>query len=78
MIPSVVRERLAIATAQYDNCTYCLSGHTCIGHTPPRPTPRGWSVSGTPSPPTRARPHADSGSERPASPRTSTTERRAP
>ncbi|MGW1804097.1 carboxymuconolactone decarboxylase family protein [Streptomyces sp. NPDC002078] len=31
MIPAPVRERLAIATAEYNNCTYCLSAHTCIG-----------------------------------------------
>ncbi|MFE2611512.1 hypothetical protein ACFXDI_51470 [Streptomyces mirabilis] len=31
MIPAPVRERLAIATAEYNNCTYCLSAHTYIG-----------------------------------------------
>jgi AhpD family alkylhydroperoxidase len=31
MIPAPVRERLAIDTAEYNNCTYCLSAHTCIG-----------------------------------------------
>ncbi|MGW3177528.1 carboxymuconolactone decarboxylase family protein [Streptomyces sp. NPDC001153] len=31
VIPAPVRERLAIATAQYNNCEYCLSAHTCIG-----------------------------------------------
>jgi AhpD family alkylhydroperoxidase len=29
--PGPVGERLAIATAEYNNCTYCLSAHTCIG-----------------------------------------------
>ncbi|MQY40382.1 hypothetical protein SRB17_84150 [Streptomyces sp. RB17] len=31
MIPAPVGERLAIATAKYNNCTYCLSAHTSIG-----------------------------------------------
>jgi AhpD family alkylhydroperoxidase len=31
VIPAPVRERLAIATAEYNNCTYCLSAHTYIG-----------------------------------------------
>ncbi|OIK01642.1 carboxymuconolactone decarboxylase family protein [Streptomyces monashensis] len=31
VIPAPVRERLAIATAQYNNCEYCLSAHTYIG-----------------------------------------------
>ncbi|MGV9346742.1 hypothetical protein ACWDSD_18345 [Streptomyces spiralis] len=31
MIPAPVGERLAIATAEYNNCTYCLSAHTYIG-----------------------------------------------
>ncbi|MDX3757991.1 hypothetical protein [Streptomyces sp. AK02-04a] len=31
MIPAPVRERLAIASAEYNNCTYCLSAHTYIG-----------------------------------------------
>lgn len=26
-----VRERMAIATAEDHNCTYCLSAHTCTG-----------------------------------------------
>ncbi|MGN5381153.1 carboxymuconolactone decarboxylase family protein [Streptomyces lasalocidi] len=30
MIPAPVRERLAIAIAEYNNCTYCLPAHTCI------------------------------------------------
>jgi uncharacterized peroxidase-related enzyme len=30
-IPAAVRERLAIATAQFDGCEYCLSAHTYIG-----------------------------------------------
>ncbi|MFJ8364424.1 carboxymuconolactone decarboxylase family protein [Streptomyces sp. NPDC093984] len=31
MIPVPVRERLASANAEYNNCTYCLSAHTYIG-----------------------------------------------
>ncbi|MEU3334868.1 carboxymuconolactone decarboxylase family protein [Streptomyces sp. NPDC006668] len=31
VLPAPVRERLAIATAEYNNCTYCLSAHTYIG-----------------------------------------------
>jgi AhpD family alkylhydroperoxidase len=31
MIPAPVRERLAIATAEYNNCSYGLSAHTFIG-----------------------------------------------
>ncbi|MER6978790.1 hypothetical protein [Streptomyces carpinensis] len=31
MIPAPVGERLAIATAEYNNCTYCFSAHTYIG-----------------------------------------------
>jgi AhpD family alkylhydroperoxidase len=31
VITAMVRERLAIATAEYNNCTYCLSAHTSIG-----------------------------------------------
>ncbi|MGW5464092.1 FAD-dependent oxidoreductase, partial [Streptomyces sp. NPDC003996] len=31
VISALVRERLAIATAEYNNCTYCLSAHTSIG-----------------------------------------------
>ncbi|MCQ8194775.1 carboxymuconolactone decarboxylase family protein [Streptomyces rugosispiralis] len=31
VIPAPVRERLAIATAQYNNCEYCLSAHIYIG-----------------------------------------------
>ncbi|MFJ5534045.1 hypothetical protein [Streptomyces sp. NPDC093261] len=31
MIPAPVGERLAIVTAEYDNCTYCLSAHAYIG-----------------------------------------------
>ncbi|MGW3248170.1 hypothetical protein [Streptomyces sp. NPDC001070] len=31
MIPAPVRERLAITTAEYNNCTYCLSAHTYTG-----------------------------------------------
>ncbi|MQY36929.1 hypothetical protein SRB17_49310 [Streptomyces sp. RB17] len=31
MLPAPVRERLAVATAEYNNCTYGLSAHTSIG-----------------------------------------------
>jgi uncharacterized peroxidase-related enzyme len=31
VIPAAVRERLAIATAEYNRCEYCLSAHTYIG-----------------------------------------------
>jgi uncharacterized peroxidase-related enzyme len=31
VIPAAVRERLAIATAEYNRCEYCLSAHTHIG-----------------------------------------------
>ncbi|MGW1911507.1 carboxymuconolactone decarboxylase family protein [Streptomyces sp. NPDC002076] len=40
VIPVPVRERLAIATGQYNNCEYCASAHTSIGRTSPRSTPR--------------------------------------
>jgi AhpD family alkylhydroperoxidase len=31
VLPAPVRERLAVATAEYNGCEYCLSGHTYIG-----------------------------------------------
>lgn len=31
VLPAAVRERLAIATAEYNGCAYCLSAHTYIG-----------------------------------------------
>lgn len=31
VLPTGVRERLAIATAEYNGCAYCLSAHTYIG-----------------------------------------------
>lgn len=31
VLPAGVRERLAIATAQFNGCEYCLSAHTYIG-----------------------------------------------
>ena len=31
VLPAGVRERLAIATAEYNGCAYCLSAHTYIG-----------------------------------------------
>ncbi|QUQ72478.1 carboxymuconolactone decarboxylase family protein [Kutzneria sp. CA-103260] len=31
VLPAGVRERLAIATAEYNGCEYCLSAHTFIG-----------------------------------------------
>ena len=31
LIPAPVGERLEIATAEYNNCTYCPSAHTYIG-----------------------------------------------
>ena len=31
VIPAPVRERLALATAEYNRCEYCLSAHTFIG-----------------------------------------------
>ncbi|MFK0292783.1 carboxymuconolactone decarboxylase family protein [Streptomyces sp. NPDC090442] len=30
-LPAPVRERLAVATAEYNGCEYCLSAHTYIG-----------------------------------------------
>jgi uncharacterized peroxidase-related enzyme len=30
-LPAAVRERLSIAIAQYDGCSYCLSAHTYLG-----------------------------------------------
>lgn len=30
-LPAPVRERLALATAEYNRCTYCLSAHTMLG-----------------------------------------------
>jgi uncharacterized peroxidase-related enzyme len=29
-LPAAVRERLALATAEYNRCTYCLSAHTFL------------------------------------------------
>ncbi|WP_432164366.1 carboxymuconolactone decarboxylase family protein [Streptomyces tendae] len=31
VLPAPVRERLALATAEYNRCTYCLSAHTFLG-----------------------------------------------
>jgi uncharacterized peroxidase-related enzyme len=31
VLPVAVRERLALATAEYNRCTYCLSAHTFLG-----------------------------------------------
>ena len=31
VLPAAVRERLAIATAEYNGCAYCLSAHTYVG-----------------------------------------------
>lgn len=31
VLPVAVRERLALATAEYNRCTYCLSAHTYLG-----------------------------------------------
>nr|QIZ02266.1 carboxymuconolactone decarboxylase family protein [Streptomyces sp. S1D4-11] len=31
VLPAAVRERLALATAEYNRCQYCLSAHTYIG-----------------------------------------------
>ncbi|MEV4603848.1 carboxymuconolactone decarboxylase family protein [Amycolatopsis sp. NPDC049253] len=31
VLPAAVRERLALATAEYNQCTYCLSAHTMVG-----------------------------------------------
>ena len=31
VLPTAVRERLALATAEYNRCTYCLSAHTFLG-----------------------------------------------
>lgn len=31
VLPAPVRERLAVATAEYNGCEYCLSAHTYIG-----------------------------------------------
>ncbi|MFF4753664.1 carboxymuconolactone decarboxylase family protein [Streptomyces sp. NPDC002514] len=31
VLPAGVRERLAVATAEYNGCEYCLSAHTYIG-----------------------------------------------
>jgi uncharacterized peroxidase-related enzyme len=31
VLPAAVRERLAIATAEYNRCEYCLSAHTYLG-----------------------------------------------
>jgi uncharacterized peroxidase-related enzyme len=31
VLPAAVRERLALATAEYNRCTYCLSAHTFLG-----------------------------------------------
>ncbi|MFD7409681.1 carboxymuconolactone decarboxylase family protein [Streptomyces sp. NPDC059866] len=31
VLPAAVRERLALATAEYNGCEYCLSAHTYIG-----------------------------------------------
>ena len=31
VLPAGVRERLALATAEYNGCGYCLSAHTYIG-----------------------------------------------
>ena len=31
VLPAAVRERLALATAEYNRCSYCLSAHTFLG-----------------------------------------------
>lgn len=31
VLPGPVRERLSLATAEYNRCTYCLSAHTFLG-----------------------------------------------
>ncbi|MGW4489736.1 carboxymuconolactone decarboxylase family protein [Amycolatopsis sp. NPDC004368] len=31
VLPAAARERLALATAEYNGCTYCLSAHTVLG-----------------------------------------------
>jgi AhpD family alkylhydroperoxidase len=31
VLPAAVRERLALATAEHNRCTYCLSAHTFLG-----------------------------------------------
>ncbi len=31
VLPAAIRERLAITTAEYNGCEYCLSAHTYIG-----------------------------------------------
>jgi len=31
VLPAAVRERLALATAEHNHCTYCLSAHTFLG-----------------------------------------------
>ncbi|MFJ3309656.1 carboxymuconolactone decarboxylase family protein [Streptomyces sp. NPDC086549] len=31
VLPTAVRERLALASAEYNRCTYCLSAHTFLG-----------------------------------------------
>ncbi|MEU1598516.1 carboxymuconolactone decarboxylase family protein [Streptomyces sp. NPDC005708] len=31
VLPPAIRERLAIATAEYNGCEYCLSAHTYVG-----------------------------------------------
>lgn len=31
VLPAPVRERLSLATAEYNHCTYCLSAHTFLG-----------------------------------------------
>ncbi|MEV5173829.1 carboxymuconolactone decarboxylase family protein [Streptomyces flaveolus] len=31
VLPAAVRERLALATAEYNRCAYCLSAHTFLG-----------------------------------------------
>ncbi|MEV6297008.1 hypothetical protein AB0M41_42930 [Streptomyces sp. NPDC051896] len=67
MIPAPVGERLAIATAEYNNCTYCLSAHAYIGARrrgigtcPPRGVrrpPRRRTVGPVPRDCPRPRPH---------------------
>lgn len=31
VLPAAIRERLALASAEYNRCTYCLSAHTFVG-----------------------------------------------
>ncbi|MER5917693.1 carboxymuconolactone decarboxylase family protein, partial [Streptomyces sp. NPDC001982] len=31
VLPGPVRERLSLATAEYNRCSYCLSAHTFLG-----------------------------------------------